>query len=165
MPSLRHLFLLTAAKTSNGAKQKPAAYAKKKGSKGWSYGLSAPDSAFLYVLSHALFYERRRQRVKGFGVSATDIPHAGKTPAKRIAEILDKMDYEGSMLYDEYPDKWQLYRLKESIVEILKNEEDEKEAGSTSPEKWEWMGDMVQLVLYYEIYKRRHGRHSGFLKF
>lgn len=92
-------------------------------------------------------------------------PTQAKHLQKRIAEILDKMDYEGSMLYDEYPDKWQLYRLKESIVEILKNEEDEKEAGSTSPEKWEWMGDMVQLVLYYEIYKRRHGRHSGFLKF
>lgn len=92
-------------------------------------------------------------------------PTQAKRLQKRIAEILDKMDYEGSMLYDEYPDKWQLYRLKESIVEILKNEEDEKEEGSTSPEKWEWVGDMVQLVLYYEIYKRRHGRRSGFLKF
>ena len=24
---------------------------------------------------------------------------------RRVAEILDKMDYEGSMIYDEYPDR------------------------------------------------------------
>ncbi|HKM33918.1 MAG TPA: hypothetical protein VJY54_04150 [Lachnospiraceae bacterium] len=85
---------------------------------------------------------------------------------KRIAEILDRMDYEGSMLYDEYPDKCQLYRLTDNIVSILKEEEEENWNGEhTSQEKWEWIKDMVQLVLYYEIYRRRHGRRRGFLKF
>lgn len=93
-------------------------------------------------------------------------PSQAKLLQRRIAEILDMMDYEGSMLYDEYPDKWQLYRLGESIVDILKREEEENaEMEHTSPEKWEWIGDMVQIVLYYEIYKRRHGRRRGFLKF
>ena len=27
---------------------------------------------------------------------------------KRIAQILDKADYEGSMIYDEYPDRYSL---------------------------------------------------------
>ena len=27
---------------------------------------------------------------------------------RRVAEILDKMDYEGSMIYDEYPDRYSL---------------------------------------------------------
>lgn len=93
-------------------------------------------------------------------------PAQAKNLQKRIAQILDKMDYEGSMLYDEYPDKWQLYRLGENIVAIMKREEEEAEdGGHTSPEKWEWIGDMVQLVLYYEIYRRRHGSRRGFLKF
>ncbi|MEZ3428259.1 MAG: hypothetical protein K1W13_12805 [Lachnospiraceae bacterium] len=92
-------------------------------------------------------------------------PAQAKQLQKRIAEILDKMDYEGSMLYDEYPDKWQLYRLSENVITILKQEEEESEQAPASPEKWEWMGDMVQIILYYEIYRRRHGGRRGFLKF
>lgn len=93
-------------------------------------------------------------------------PAQAKRLQKRIADILDKMDYEGSMLYDEYPDKWQLYRLADNIVSILKREEDENEdCEHTCQEKWEWIKDMVQLVLYYEIYRRRHGSRRGFLKF
>lgn len=93
-------------------------------------------------------------------------PVQAKMLQKRIAEVLDKMDYEGSLLYDEYPDKWQLYRLGDSIVTILKQEEEEKgEDANTSPEKWEWIQDMVLLILYYEIYKRRHSGRKGFIKF
>ena len=91
-------------------------------------------------------------------------PSQAKTLQKRVVQILDRMDYEGSMLYDEYPDRWQLYRLAESIVQILKQEEG-MEGQPASGEKWEWMGDMVQLVLFYEIYKRRHGSRKGLLKF
>lgn len=93
-------------------------------------------------------------------------PKQAKDLQKRIAAVLDKLDYEGSMLYDEYPDKWQLYRLTDTVVGMLQREEDEKEAPEQiTEEKWEWIKDMVQLVLYYEIYKRRHGGRRGFLKF
>ena len=93
-------------------------------------------------------------------------PAQAKKLQSRIAVILDKMDYEGSLLYDESPDKWQLYRLGDSIVEILKREDAEKEEPEyTIPEQWVWVSDLVQLVLYYEIYKRRHGNRRGFLKF
>ena len=92
-------------------------------------------------------------------------PAQAKQLQKRIAEILDKMDYEGSMLYDEYPDKWQLYRLSENVITILKQEEEESDQAPASPEKWEWVGDMVPIILYYEIYRRRHGGRRGFLKF
>lgn len=87
-------------------------------------------------------------------------PTEAKKYQKRIAEILDKMDYNGSVIYDEYPDKWLLYRLGNDIVGILKEEEKE-----VMPEKWEWMGDLIQILLFYEIYKRRHNRRNGFLKF
>ncbi len=93
-------------------------------------------------------------------------PRQAKNLQKRIVSVLDKLDYEGSMLYDEYPDKWQLYRLCDTVVDILKREEEEKESPEhITDEKWEWIKDMVQLVLYYEIYKRRHGGRRGFLKF
>ena len=44
-------------------------------------------------------------------------------------------------------------------------EEEKGEDVNTSPEKWEWIKDMVLLILYYEIYKRRHSGRKGFIKF
>lgn len=77
---------------------------------------------------------------------------------RKIAEIMDKMDYEGSMIYDEYPDRYTLQRLSESIITILKQEE--KNAGEESvdiDEKWSRRTDLIQVLLCNEIFKRRHG--------
>lgn len=93
-------------------------------------------------------------------------PAEAKKYQKRIVEILDKMDYEGSMIYDEYPDRWQLYRISQNILMILKREEAELQPENPTPdEKWEWLSDMIQILLFYEIYKRRHGGRRGFIKF
>ena len=92
-------------------------------------------------------------------------PSQAKRYQKRIVQILDKMDYEGSMIYDEYPDRWQLYRLSESILNILKKEEQEDPEVESNAEKWEWLADRIQILLFYEIYKRRHSSRKGYLKF
>ena len=65
---------------------------------------------------------------------------------RRVAEILDKTDYEGSMIYDEYPDRYSLQYLAKTICEILAKEEECPPAE-----------DLIQVLLYNEIYKRRHG--------
>ena len=84
----------------------------------------------------------------------------------RVAEILDKLDYEGSMIYDEYPDKWQLYKLSKDITDRIRREDEKVDPScGDMPEKWEWMGDLVQILLCYEIYKRRHNSRRGILRF
>lgn len=93
-------------------------------------------------------------------------PSEAKKYQQRISEIVDRMDYEGSMIYDEYPDRWQLYRLAENILEILKREEAERQTDTpTPPEKWEWLSDTIQILLFNEIYRRRHCGRKGFIKF
>lgn len=69
----------------------------------------------------------------------------------RVAEVLDKADYEGSMIYDEYPDSCSLRALAGSIYTVLKNEEE------NPPSE-----DMIQVLLFNEIYKRRHGGRRFF---
>ncbi|MCD8131521.1 MAG: hypothetical protein LUE16_09650 [Lachnospiraceae bacterium] len=60
------------------------------------------------------------------------------------------------MIYDEYPDRWQLYRLAESIVKTLQTEsETGDEEEKISPQKWEWISDMVQVLLLEELLSRR----------
>ena len=86
-------------------------------------------------------------------------PADAKKYQKKIGSVLNKIDYESSMIYDEYPCRWQLYRLAESVITILKQEA--KEAGEEIPdEKWAWIEDMVQILLYFEICKRRHNREK-----
>ena len=87
------------------------------------------------------------------------------TEAKRyqriIVDILNTMDYEGSCIYDEYPDKWQLYKLTQAIMDRIKRMEDENE----NEKPWEHIEELVQVLLYYEIYKKRHANNRGILKF
>ena len=82
-------------------------------------------------------------------------PADAKKYQERIAAVLDKIDYDGSLIYDEYPCRWQMFKLCQSVVAILRREAgDERE--EISEEKWAWIEEMVQILLYYEVYKRRH---------
>lgn len=77
-------------------------------------------------------------------------PNTIRRYQQRIAEILDKTDYEGSMIYDEYPDRFSLYHLADSIRRILEKEEEEPP-----------QADVIQILLLNEVYKRRHGGRRG----
>ena len=75
-------------------------------------------------------------------------PVEAKKYQKTIAEVLDKLDYDGSMIYDEYPDKWQIYRLEQPTTM-----------------DWDWITEFIHVLLSYEIYKKRHTNRNGILKF
>lgn len=84
----------------------------------------------------------------------------------RIAEILDRMDYEGSVIYDEYPDRYTLERMAANITEILRREEQEQHPQQEgSEEKSELGGSLVFVLLANEVYKRRRGGRRGFFSF
>ncbi len=86
-------------------------------------------------------------------------PAEAKKYQKVIAGILDKLDYEDSMIYDEYPDRWQLYKLSQDILQRIRREEEKKNPQEEiQEEKWKSVSDLIQLILFYEIYKRRQGR-------
>lgn len=87
-------------------------------------------------------------------------PAQAKKYQKMIAEILDRIDYEGSMIYDEYPDRWQIYRLTQMIVDKLKAAEDENLGLDT-----EQTTEFIQVLVFYEIYRKRHINRNGILKF
>lgn len=77
---------------------------------------------------------------------------------RKVAEVLDRMDYEGSMIYDEYPDRYSLQRLAGTIIQIMKREDRERPVSEQiSEEKWGWLEDMMLVLLCHEVYKRRHG--------
>ena len=70
-----------------------------------------------------------------------------------VEEICIQLEYPGSMMYDEYPDRLSLYRIADTIGKIL-----ERESGKVS-------GDLIQVLVCDEIYKRRHGGKRGMIAF
>ena len=91
-------------------------------------------------------------------------PQEAKDYQKRIIRMLDKMDYRGSFIYDDYPDKVTIYRIADQITTAIVREA-ESTGEIISPEKKEWIHDLVLILLFYEIYRRRHTDGYGFLKF
>ena len=84
----------------------------------------------------------------------------------RVAEILDKMDYEGSVIYDEYPDRYTLERLAANITDILRREERQQNPqNDDSDGKWGVRQSLIFVLLVDEVYKRRRGGRRGFFRF
>ena len=113
-----------------------------------------------------LFYQEEDSVQRDLEYLQQMYPTEAKRYQKKVASILDKIDYDGSMIYDEYPDRMRLYQLAEDILNQIKREEmQETGEAEENQEKWNRIGDMVQILLFYEIYKRRHTNHRGILKF
>ena len=74
-------------------------------------------------------------------------PDTAKRMMPYIERECDKLEYRGSMMFDEYPDQLQLRLLCRRIYDRVK--ETEENTG-------EWLLDLIQVMTYHEIMKRRN---------
>ena len=88
-------------------------------------------------------------------------PEASRRYAKRISDVVDRLDYKGSMIYDEFPDRMRLQSLTEEILRMIEvdeaSAETEEDSGTALPIDRRTKGELIFVLLAYEIYKRRHG--------
>ena len=112
-------------------------------------------------------------------------PSYAKKYQSIISRAVDKMDYDGSFIYDQYPDKLTMQRMVSGIMAVIKTNEEkdmerekEKEGGIESEdgayesrtqserqpwaEKEPWIKELVTLVMFYEILGRRRKKRSYF---
>lgn len=87
-------------------------------------------------------------------------PAEVKEYQKRINQTLDRIDYAGSMIYDEFPDRISLYKLASDITKSIVRDKDTEDKSETKH-----IEIIVQILLYYEIHKRRYKRSDSFLNF
>lgn len=113
-----------------------------------------------------LFYQQEDSVTRDLEYLQQMYPTEAKKYQKIIAETLDRIDYEGSMIYDEYPDRWQIYRLTQIIVDkIKKAQEEQPEEREKGEQDWNQVTEFIQVLLSYEIYRKRHSNRNGILKF
>ena len=67
-----------------------------------------------------MYYQEEDSIIRDLEYLQQMYPTEAKKYQKLIASILDKLDYEGSMIYDEFPDRWQLYKLSTDILDRIK---------------------------------------------
>ena len=107
-----------------------------------------------------LYYQQEDNVTRDLEYLQQMYPVQAKKYQKIIAEMLDRIDYDGSMIYDEYPDRLQIYRMTQMIVDKIINEENE-----SSDIDSEQLSEFIQVLLFYEIYRKRHTNRNGILKF
>ena len=107
-----------------------------------------------------MYYQQEDSVTRDLDYLQQMYPAQAKKYQKIIAETLDRIDYEGSMIYDEYPDRWQIHRLTQMIVDKLKATE-----GEDSGMDLEQTAEFIQILVFYEIYRKRHTNRNGILKF
>lgn len=97
-------------------------------------------------------------------------PDMAKRILPYVEEECDRMEYDNSMMFDEYPDKLQLRLMCRRIYDKVTQQEQfeeikqqEAEISETSlkvqarkrPPKPDRVRDMVELLLYQELLQRR----------
>ena len=113
-------------------------------------------------------------------------PTYAKKYQNAISSVVDKMDYDGSFIYDQYPDKLTIQRMVESVMTIIKTNEDiveerpkelipmdsgqnitdcngmDKALTEQAPwrEKEPWIRELVTVLMYYEILARRRKKNK-----
>lgn len=100
-------------------------------------------------------------------------PEIGKEIAGYVEEVCDQMEYEGSRMFDESPDRLMMRQTAAVIYDKMKErypvEEKEdiddalvmnQEVKRRYPRGKNWLSDLIEVMLYQEIYRRRCRRRG-----
>lgn len=108
---------------------------------------------FYTAYSNPLLYEGELAEENEFNLMKSYYPAMSQRIQEKVEEVCDRLDYEGSSIYDEYPDRFLLHHLCKEIQHFV---EPEMEA-QRMPEGF--LDELVQVLLYQEISRRRCRRH------
>lgn len=72
---------------------------------------------------------------------------------RNVEDACDRMEYEGSFLYDEYPDRLMMGRMCDHIYEQVKQEDKSEMQSQAIPDAA--LKELVQVLFYNELYHRR----------
>lgn len=108
-------------------------------------------------------YDDERTEQRDFEYMKSMYPETAKRLLPYIEDECDRMAYEGSVVYDEYPDQLQMRMICRRIYDRVKDTdateqmqmEMQERAGSRRRRRDDWLFDMIQIMVYQELFRRR----------
>ena len=101
---------------------------------------------FYMVYQPEMYWDEESACRRDYDYMKCTYPDAAKRIMPYVEEECDRMEYSGSMMFDEYPDQLQLRMMCRRIYDRAK--ESEKEPGT-------WLCDLIQVMTCQEILRRR----------
>lgn len=113
---------------------------------------------FYMTYANPSLYSDERIQEQEFALMKSYYPETARKIQEKVEEECQLLDYEGSRLYDEYPDKFMMHRFFGQIRTQVAGEM----AAQEIPD--EFLDELVQVLLYQEISRRRcrRRRYRGF---
>ena len=130
-----------------------------------------------YYMAYPMPFEYDDEKIESndFDYMKSMYPETAKKLLPYVEDECDRMEYEGSMVYDEYPDQLQIRLMcrrvyekvaalgidayeEANLVEAQQTRYPYSYPHSASRDRNNWTQDMIHLMLFNELFKRR-GEH------
>ena len=111
------------------------------------------------------FYERIKARdterfFRDFEYFKSLYPEQVRQAQRCVEEVCDEMEYEGSPIYDEYPDKQEIERVCRGICEKIEaNRQMQTSERRRDSMDWDFLGELVSTLFCQEMHCRRCRRN------
>ena len=104
---------------------------------------------FYAAQGNPVFYNEEREQEREFDLMKSYYPDTARKIQEKAEMQCQLLDYEGSRLYDEYPDRFMLYH----ICSLVKDEMTKDASAQEMPGGF--LDDLIQVLVYQEISRRR----------
>lgn len=118
-------------------------------------------------------YDDERVEQRDFEYMKSMYPETAKRLLPYVEEECDRMSYEGSVIYDEYPDQLQIRLMCNRIYEKAKDLDGVEEEMEMSTQQFQDRGrrrdnrlrDLIQIILFQELFRRRNSHRRNRRRF
>lgn len=96
-----------------------------------------------------LLYDDEKNERRDWEYLKSLYPTLARKISPYVEEECERMEFQGSMIYDEYPDQLQIRMMCKRIYKKVMEEilEEEKETDK--------LMEIIQIMLFHELYQRR----------
>ena len=117
------------------------------------------DHRLPYYMAYpmTLVYDDERIERRDYEYMKSMYPMTVKRILPFVEEECDRMSYEGSMIYDEYPDQLQIRLMCNRIYDRANRQrpKDDFEMEMQVSRNDDQLRDLIQILLFQELFRRR----------
>ena len=117
------------------------------------------DQSFPFYMPYPIWmpFEQEREQEKDREVMKSYYSRRAAMIQEKVERECDRMEYDGSMMFDEYPDKFMMEHLCGKIEkELLEEEQEEmKELEMQNRRRGNDLRHLIGVLLFNEMYRRR----------